>query len=114
VGERLTDDEIQEMIDEADRDGDGCVCVCVCVCVTYLVLFSTNSTYQCTDMLSLIDADRALTNAVLVLLYMCPHTTIYYSSCYYILLFFYRSYRGGGVLPRDEVQGSPAPRPVFG
>jgi len=23
VGERLTDEEIQEMIDEADRDGDG-------------------------------------------------------------------------------------------
>lgn len=26
VGENLTDDEIQEMIDEADRDGDGAVC----------------------------------------------------------------------------------------
>ena len=26
LGERMTDEELQEMIDEADRDGDGEVC----------------------------------------------------------------------------------------
>ena len=27
LGERMTDEELQEMIDEADRDGDGEVCL---------------------------------------------------------------------------------------
>ena len=52
LGEKMTDQEIKEMIIEADIDGDGkisfegklkevqeteCVCVCVCVCIaTYM------------------------------------------------------------------------------
>ena len=45
LGENMTDEELQEMIDEADRDGDGEVneevrtlrahCLCLCLCAAF-------------------------------------------------------------------------------